>query len=55
MTNLLTTLSEKLQEKLKDYNVKNIFFEYGEVNVISEYDLDFSFIQAIENELLINN
>ena len=51
MTNLLSTLSETLQNKLSDYKVYNVFVEYGEVNVFSEYDLDYSFITAIENEI----
>ncbi len=55
MTNLLFTLSEKLQKKLSDYLVYYISVDNGEVNVISEYDLDYSFIEAIEKELLINN
>ena len=55
MTNLLNTLSEKLQSKLSDYKVCNVFIEYGEINVTSEFDFDYSFIEAIEKELLINN
>ena len=51
MTNLLSTLSETLQNKLSDYKVYNVFIECGEVNVFSEYDLDYSFITAIENEI----
>lgn len=51
MTNLLTTLSKELQSKLSDYKVYNVFVEYGEVNTVSEYDLDYSFIEAIEKEL----
>ena len=54
MQNLLPTLSIELQAKLKDFNVSNIFVEMGEVNVKSEYDLDPSFIAAIEKEVEAN-
>jgi len=49
--NLLNRLSQGLQNKLSDYKVSNVFVEYGEVNVVSEYDLDYSFIEAIEKEI----
>ena len=51
MENLLTTLSLSLQSKLADYKVSKVFIEYGELNVMSGYDLDYSFIEAIEKEL----
>lgn len=51
MTNLLTTLSLSLQAKLADFKVSMVFVEYGELNVRSEWDLDYSFIEAIEKEL----
>ena len=51
MTNLLTTLSKELQSKLSDYKVSNVFIEHGEVNIFSEYDLDYSFVEAVEREL----
>lgn len=51
MKNLLNTLSVELQEKLKDFNVISVYIECEEVNVRSEYDLDPSFIEAIEKEL----
>lgn len=54
MQNLLLTLSIELQAKLKDFNVSNIFVEMGEVNVRSEFDLDPSFIEAIEKEVAAN-
>ena len=51
MTNLLTTLSLSIQTKLSDFKVSMVFVEYGELNVTSEWDLDYSFIEAIEKEL----
>lgn len=51
MENLLKTLSKELQSKLADYNVSTIFIEHDELNIVSEYDLDQSFIAAIENEI----
>ena len=52
MTNLLSTLSTKLQSKLNDFGVTSVSVEYNEVNTVSNYDLDYSFISAIENELI---
>lgn len=51
MTNLINTLSKELQNKLKDFKVSSVFIVYGEVNTVSEYDLDYSYILAIEKEL----
>mgnify|MGYP003655784852 CR=1 FL=1 len=51
MENLINKLSEKLQSKLKDYNVSIVFIEFNELNVRSEYDMDISFYEAIESEL----
>ena len=55
MKNLINTLSEDLQKKLSNFNVYSITIEENEVNVFSEYDLHYSFIEAIENELLTVN
>jgi hypothetical protein len=55
MKNLINTLSADLQKKLLNYKVYSITIEENEVNVFSEYDLHFSFIEAIENELLGKN
>lgn len=52
MKNLLNTLSIELQAKLNDFKVTNVFVVYNEVNTVSEYDLDYSYITAIENELI---
>ena len=52
MKNLLNTLSTELQAKLNDFKVTNVFVVYNEVNTVSEYDLDYSYINAIENELI---
>ena len=52
MENLLSKLSEELKNKLKDYNVWTVFVEFNEMNVRSEYDMDISFYQAIEEELI---
>lgn len=54
MKNLLNTLSQELQNKLADFKVGCIFIEFEEVNVRSEYDLDPSYLMAIEKELLEN-
>ena len=51
MTNLLITLSESLRKKLSNYGVSSVVVEYNEVYVVSDYDLDHSYIVAIENEL----
>jgi hypothetical protein len=51
MTNLLSTLSQELQTKLTDFKVTIVFIECGDVNVRSEYDMDFSYYTAIEKEL----
>jgi len=51
MENLINKLSEKLQLKLKDYNVSTVFIEFNELNVRSEFDMDISFYEAIESEL----
>ena len=52
MTNLLSTLSKTLQAKLSDFGVSTVSVEYNEVNTVSNYDLDYSYITAIENELI---
>ena len=52
MENLLNILSLKLQNKLADFGTKQVFIEFGEVNTVSNYELDYSFIQAIEKELI---
>lgn len=49
--NLLETLNEKLQNQLKDFNTTRVEVEYGELLVVSDYDLDHSFYEAIEAEL----
>ena len=54
MTNLLSTLSQELQTKLADFKVSIVFIECGDVNVRSEYDMDFSYYTAIERELSEN-
>ena len=54
MTNLLSTLSQELQTKLADFKVSIVFIECGDVNVRSEYDMDFSYYTAIERELSDN-
>lgn len=54
MTNLLSTLSQELQTKLADFKVSIVFIECGDVNVRSEYDMDFSYYTAIEKELSNN-
>jgi hypothetical protein len=54
MTNLLSTLSQELQTKLSDFKVSMVFIECGDVNVRSEYDMDFSYYTAIERELSEN-
>jgi hypothetical protein len=54
MTNLLNTLSQELQTKLEDFRVSIVFIECGDVNVRSEYDMDFSYYTAIEKELSNN-
>ena len=54
MTNLLSTLSQELQTKLADFKVSIVFIECGDVNVRSEYDMDFSYYSAIERELSDN-
>jgi HKD family nuclease len=51
MRNLLSTLSQELQTKLADFKVSIVFIECGDVNVRSEYDMDFSYYNAIEKEL----
>ena len=38
-----------------NFNVYSITIEENEVNVFSEYDLHYSFIEAIKNELLGKN
>ena len=52
MTNLLNTLSSELQNKLNDFKVYSVTVEFNEVNTKSEYDLDNSYIVAIEKELI---
>jgi hypothetical protein len=54
MTNLLSTLSQELQTKLADFKVSIVFIECGDVNVRSDYDMDFSYYTAIERELSEN-
>ncbi len=54
MTNLINTLSQKLQNQLSDYGVSVVFVECGELNVRSDYSMDMSFYQAIEDELKQN-
>jgi hypothetical protein len=54
MINLLSTLSQELQTKLADFKVSIVFIECGDVNVRSEYDMDFSYYTAIERELSDN-
>ena len=54
MTNLLSTLSQELQTKLADFKVSMVFIECGDVNVRSDYDMDFSYYTAIERELSEN-
>lgn len=54
MTNLLSTLSQELQTKLADFKVSMVFIECGDVNVKSDYDMDFSYYTAIERELSEN-
>lgn len=51
MTNLLGTLSQELQNKLADFKVGIIYIECNEVNIRSEYDMDYSYYEAIEREL----
>lgn len=52
MENLLNTLSLKLQTKLADFGTKQVFIDFNEVNTVSNYELDYSFIEAIEKELI---
>jgi hypothetical protein len=52
MLNLLDTLSKELQAKLADFVVSSVTVEYNEVNVRSEYDMDSSYYEAIERELV---
>jgi hypothetical protein len=54
MKNLLNTLSLELQKELSDFGVSLIFIEYGELNVRSEYPMDYSFKEAIAEELNID-
>jgi 8-oxo-dGTP pyrophosphatase MutT (NUDIX family) len=51
---VLGSLSQQLQDKLKDFKVTKVFIENGEVNVVSEYEIDGSYVTAIEKELNIN-
>ena len=52
MKNLLNTLSSELIKKLVDYKVSFVGLdEYNELNTRSEYDLNCSYREAIENEL----
>ncbi len=50
--NLLNTLSLKLQNELKDFKVISVTIECDEVNVKSEWNLDYSYYEAICEELL---
>jgi hypothetical protein len=52
MENLLNTLSLKLQTKLADFGTKKVFIDFNEVNTVSNYELDYSFIEAIKKELI---
>lgn len=52
MENLLTTLSTKLQSKLANFLVYSVYIEYNELNVFSEYDLDYSYVTLIQSELM---
>lgn len=49
--NLLNLLSETLQTKLSDFKISEIFICFEELHITSEYDLDSSYITAIEKEL----
>ena len=52
MINLLSTLSQELQELMAEYRVSFIgVSDYNELIVKREYDWDYSFFIAIENEL----
>ena len=52
MKNLLNTLSKELQNKLSDFKVSFVGLDdCNELNTRSEYDMDFSFYTAIEDEL----
>ena len=53
MKNLITELSSKLQSQLNDYKVSIIFIEDNELNVRSDYDMDYSYYEAIKNELTV--
>ena len=53
MINLLDTLSQDLQNKLADFKVSLIFVEDNELNVRSDYDMDPTYYEAIEAELVI--
>ena len=53
MKNLITELSDKLQSQLTDYSVSIIFIEDNELNVRSDYEMDYSYHEAIENELTL--
>jgi len=52
MTNLITKLSVNLQTSLKPYGVSFVGIEEGEFSVRSEYDMDASYYEAIEKELI---
>lgn len=52
MGNLLNSLSKELQLKLKDFKVSSITIEYNEVNTVSRYCLDSSYLFAIEMGLI---
>jgi len=52
MKNLLNTLSQGLQDKLADFKVSIIFIEDKELNIRSDWDLNSSYVDAIQNELI---
>ena len=55
MKNLINLLSEELQNQLDDFLVSVIYVDedYNELSVISQYDIDYSYIEAIKNELIL--
>jgi hypothetical protein len=50
--NLLNTLSLELQNELKYFKVISVTLECGEVSVKSEWDMDYSYYEAICQEVL---
>lgn len=51
MKNLLNTLSQELQNKLKDFKVSSVMYVDGDIHTVSKYDLHGSYIDAIKKEL----